>query len=858
MVPLYRKVLFLTKDVIPLAIVFNQSSRRTIAFCSLADPLGKYRSCDNRQPSTSSSSPLPFSPKSLKKCRDFNSQTSSVLRDLNGKSSGVQAKYSDKWSGSDNENLPSTTAVLEILSNGTDAVRPCVVLRTTSKVYFFDCPEGILKLLHGQILNDSRRVRPSDIFVTRSGFDHMGGVATFFLSSDFRREKMRLHGPPNIVRFLENFRGFMDEDGDERGHIKVEERTLESGKFEDETLIVHYLPLTKREKSSKDSLDRAKRRANREKVGNLVDLAYLVEFKKPRLFIDLNKCLALKVPKGLLNKLMLGLAVTLPNGRVVKPDDVCVSSNAGEELEPTFLVVNCPSPEHIGALSDSTALQRYKISNSSTGQSLFLKYVVHYTDEKVLRSREYEEWMMSFGTQTIHLIVNGSGPPLPHSEVSYHMQSQLNHLHADVFPILHCHGFEGTLPNVAPEAPPDRPKVIIAEPFMRFSLRSSVLLEEAPSKSIFKRDLAVQKLKKSPDFDRLYASFRKEADSLQVKETFPRLTVLGSSSSVATRYRNTSGYLLELNSDSCLIVDCGEGTYSQMLALFGLRRTNELLRNLQFLFISHGHYDHFSGIFSMILQHRKAFLATGEKPKPLRVLGPSCILPALNFFDHSIEPLTDFYTMTLTSNLRAANRRAADLWNRQGIVDIGSCIPEFDSMPIKRLLVVKVDHVRQAKGLILELADGKKIVFSGDSKPCGTLVKAGNGADLLVHEATLSDDLETYTNERFHSTMGQAVIVGEEMNAKRILLTHFSSRFGKCPLLPDYLDKKGNVGIAMDYMVVRWSELALLPKLIPLFRSIYSEDMNSYEMETAVKMQKAAKRSEKAKSSGKADIFGGT
>lgn len=46
-----------------------------------------------------------------------------------------------------------------------------------------------------------------------------------------------------------------------------------------------------------------------------------------------------------------------------------------------------------------------------------------------------------------------------------------------------------------------------------------------------------------------------------------------------------------------------------------------------------------------------------------------------------------------------------------------------------------------AYGIAIETLCGKKIVYSGDTRPCEALVDAGRGAHLLIHEATMEDAL---------------------------------------------------------------------------------------------------------------------
>lgn len=93
--------------------------------------------------------------------------------------------------------------------------------------------------------------------------------------------------------------------------------------------------------------------------------------------------------------------------------------------------------------------------------------------------------------------------------------------------------------------------------------------------------------------------------------------------------------------------------------------------------------------------------------------------------------------------------------------------------------------------------------------------------------------------------MGQAVDIGRRMGAKNIILTHFSARYPKVgiffnvfsifvyfqvPALPHYLDELGNVGVAMDNMSVRYDRLPLLPKLIPVYREVYKEELFEIEL----------------------------
>uniref|UniRef100_A0A915DYX6 ribonuclease Z n=1 Tax=Ditylenchus dipsaci TaxID=166011 RepID=A0A915DYX6_9BILA len=123
---------------------------------------------------------------------------------------------------------------------------------------------------------------------------------------------------------------------------------------------------------------------------------------------------------------------------------------------------------------------------------------------------------------------------------------------------------------------------------------------------------------------------------------------------------------------------------------------------------------------------------------------------------------------------------------------------------------VRVLHVAFSYAYIFTDTRGRKVVFSGDTTPCDSLVERGRDCDILVHEATFQDLLKIDANLKKHSTMEQAVDVGCRMNARNVILTHFSAR---------------NISIAMDNMVVRFDRLDVLPKLLPIYRHIYLEEL---------------------------------
>ncbi|HSP78752.1 MAG TPA: MBL fold metallo-hydrolase, partial [Myxococcaceae bacterium] len=96
---------------------------------------------------------------------------------------------------------------------------------------------------------------------------------------------------------------------------------------------------------------------------------------------------------------------------------------------------------------------------------------------------------------------------------------------------------------------------------------------------------------------------------------------------------------------------------------------------------------------------------------------------------------------------------------------------------------------------------GRRLVLSGDTRPCPALVRAARDADLLVHESTFSDDEQARAHETRHSTAREAAWVAREAGAKRLVLTHLSSRHDTDPsrLLSQAREEfKGPVEVAHD------------------------------------------------------------
>ncbi len=268
-----------------------------------------------------------------------------------------------------------------------------------------------------------------------------------------------------------------------------------------------------------------------------------------------------------------------------------------------------------------------------------------------------------------------------------------------------------------------------------------------------------------------------------------RLTFLGTSAAMPTLHRNVSGLAVKADGD-LLLFDCGEGSQRQMIR-FGTGFSVDAV------FFTHFHADHYLGIIGFLRT-----LGMGGRTQSLTLYGPP---PARKILDAAIHLGVD----RLAFPVEVQELRGGEFLQRKGYgvrairVDhrvnaLGYALEEdlrpgrFDAEAAKKLGVPSgPEFGKLQKGQSVTLADGtvvkpeqvlgaqragRKVVISGDTRPCQNLVEASRDADLLIHESTFSDDEQARAIETRHSTAREAAKVGAEAKVKRLVLTHLSSR----------------------------------------------------------------------------------
>jgi ribonuclease Z len=258
----------------------------------------------------------------------------------------------------------------------------------------------------------------------------------------------------------------------------------------------------------------------------------------------------------------------------------------------------------------------------------------------------------------------------------------------------------------------------------------------------------------------------------------------GTAGSVPTARRGLPATLVRAGGDR-LLFDCGEGTQQQLLRSVGLPE-------LDAVFITHFHLDHWLGLIGMV----KSFDLRARE-RELVLYGPPglrALIEAMRFvlgrtgYPLRIEELEPHEEVRFAGYLVAAfpvEHRGPAF----GYAFVEDDRPgRFDAAAARALGVQEgPDFGRLQRGeevggvkpeqVVGPERPGRRIVLSGDTRPCQTTEVYAHGADVLVHEATFLEDERARARETGHSTAAQAAEIARDAGVRLLALTHLSTRY---------------------------------------------------------------------------------
>eukprot|EP00941_MAST-03F_sp_MAST-3F-sp1_P004424 g4424.t1 len=520
-----------------------------------------------------------------------------------------------------------------------------------------------------------------------------------------------------------------------------------------------------------------------------------------------NKAKELGVPRGpMFAQLVKGNSVTLQDGTIVRPEQ-CVASRDPTSI---FGVIFCPTIEWISALTQHEDFKGYysngeAVEPNANGR---LECLVHMASKIVVEDVRYQKWIKKFGENVQNIFLSRDNSPLAFTfDAAAVAQSSLHSLHPSIFPKLHGNFF-----SKGKNGENDEEVKIGAQQLLSYTLipKKSKGFDQTSLQLRKKRLLERQQVsgktvfETKSTFKNLILNFQQNlasvVDLASKQDNFNRgeqqalatrgvtVSFLGTGSALPTRLRNVSSIYLNFdgnfisksnldsgNSSSTIssplsrgiLLDCGEGTYGQLLRMYGHDEVNSILSQLKCIYISHMHADHNLGVVRILMERNAK-----EKRSPVLIIGPPRLQMFLNEYSSIDSSINGAWKFLSCREVMSRNHPFAfELAKDCGIT----------------LFNVRVFHPADAYGVIIEASGGDakqlgwKIVYSGDTRPCDALVRAGKNATLLIHEATFEDGMQVEALKKKHSTVTEAIDVSRKMGAFRTILTHFSARYPNIP-----------------------------------------------------------------------------
>lgn len=79
----------------------------------------------------------------------------------------------------------------------------------------------------------------------------------------------------------------------------------------------------------------------------------------------------------------------------------------------------------------------------------------------------------------------------------------------------------------------------------------------------------------------LQTNVNAQTKALSIVNDYPKILMLGTGSSIPSKARNTSGILLQVGDNHSILLDCGEGTFGQIVKFYGKSDMGDIMRSIK-------------------------------------------------------------------------------------------------------------------------------------------------------------------------------------------------------------------------------------------------------------------------------------
>ncbi len=290
---------------------------------------------------------------------------------------------------------------------------------------------------------------------------------------------------------------------------------------------------------------------------------------------------------------------------------------------------------------------------------------------------------------------------------------------------------------------------------------------------------------------------------------------LGTSSAVHSYTRNHPAIVLKAFGETMLF-DCGEGTQRQLI----FAKVSPM--KISKIFLSHYHGDHILGVPGLL----QSMNFRGRETK-LTIYGPKGIdnlknaifnlgyckinfpIEFIEIGSETIENCDEYIIKSQNVNHQvpclaySVEEIKKPRFLRQKAIELGVPVgPAFGQLHNGEEIEVngKIIKPEQVLG---PARKGNKITYSGDTAPCEEMIEFAKDSTILIHESTYINEDVDKAKENFHSTSSDAAKIAKQSNSKKLILTHFSTRYTTTEtLIKEAKEIFENTRLAKDFMKI--------------------------------------------------------
>jgi ribonuclease Z len=285
-----------------------------------------------------------------------------------------------------------------------------------------------------------------------------------------------------------------------------------------------------------------------------------------------------------------------------------------------------------------------------------------------------------------------------------------------------------------------------------------------------------------------------------------QLIFLGTGGSWPSVKRNVSSIAIKRGSE-ILLFDCGEGTQRQF------QKSHLSYMQIKNIFITHYHGDHFLGLPGLIQT-----MQLNDRDIPLHIYGPEGIhdlvndVVSLGYFKPTYEILShevadsdivdfkefEIHVLKVSHGVPSlayslVEKERPGKFNKPKALELN--IPEgplFSKLQKGQTIKLKDGTEIHPEMVMGPKRPGRKIVYSGDTRPVETMIEFAKHADVLIHEGTFDSSLNDISYQYGHSTVEEAAIIAKNAEVKMLFITHISPRYYESEDLKKEAEKKFN------------------------------------------------------------------